>query len=80
MPLYPSKVLRARERASTPCFFVVFCLGFTFESFKELGGRHKCNVMKLFKLDEDNEMHMVDVPNSTCLFLAIDYVECSMLF
>jgi hypothetical protein len=38
--LYPSKVLRTKERASTPYFFVVFYLGFTFESFKELGVRH----------------------------------------
>jgi hypothetical protein len=30
MPLYPSKVLWARERAPTPCFSVVFCLGLTF--------------------------------------------------
>ncbi len=29
-PFYPSKVLRAKERASTPCSFVVFCLGLTF--------------------------------------------------
>jgi hypothetical protein len=36
-PFYPSKVLRARERASTPYPFVVFYLGLTFESFKELG-------------------------------------------
>jgi len=39
-PLYPSKVLWARERAPTPCPSIVFCLGFTFESFKELGVRH----------------------------------------
>jgi hypothetical protein len=38
-PLYPSNVLRARERAPIPCFFVVLCLGFTFESFKKLGVR-----------------------------------------
>jgi hypothetical protein len=36
-PLYPSKVLRARERAPTLYSFVVFCLRFTFESLKELG-------------------------------------------
>jgi len=36
-PLYPSKVLRAKERAPTPCSSIVFCLGFTFESLKELG-------------------------------------------
>jgi len=36
-PFYPSKVLRARECAPIPCSFDVFCLGFTFESFKELG-------------------------------------------
>jgi len=40
MPLYPSKVLRAKERASTLRSFVVFCLGLTFESLKELGVRH----------------------------------------
>jgi hypothetical protein len=37
MPLYPSIVLRARERAPTPCPSVVFNLGLTFESLKELG-------------------------------------------
>jgi len=40
MPLYPSKVLRAKERAPTPYSFVVFCLGLTFESFKGFGVRH----------------------------------------
>ncbi len=39
-PLYPSKVLQAREHPPTPCSSVVFCLGLTFESFKELGARH----------------------------------------
>jgi len=38
-PFYPSKVLWARERASIPYYFTVFCLGLTFESFKELGVR-----------------------------------------
>jgi hypothetical protein len=38
-PLYPSKVLRVKEHASTPCSSVVFCLKLTFESFKELGAR-----------------------------------------
>jgi hypothetical protein len=37
MPLYPFIVLRARERASTPCPSVVFSLGLTFEPLKELG-------------------------------------------
>jgi hypothetical protein len=36
-PLYPSKVLWARERAPTPYSSVIFYLGFTFESLKELG-------------------------------------------
>jgi len=36
-PLYPSKVLRTRERAPTLYSSDVFCLGFTFESLKELG-------------------------------------------
>jgi hypothetical protein len=39
-PLYPSKVLQAGECAQTLYFFVVFCLGLTFESLKELGVRH----------------------------------------
>jgi hypothetical protein len=37
MPLYPFVVLRARERAPTLCPSVVFNLGLTFESLKELG-------------------------------------------
>jgi len=41
-PLYPSKV-RVREHAPTPYSFVVFCLGFTFESLKELGMCHMLN-------------------------------------
>jgi hypothetical protein len=40
MPLYPSKMLRAKERASTLCSFVVFCLGLTLESLKKLGALH----------------------------------------
>jgi len=36
-PLYPSKVRWAKERGPTPCSFVVFCLGLTFEFLKELG-------------------------------------------
>jgi len=39
-PLYPSKVLRAREHASTLCSFAIFYLGLTFESLKELGACH----------------------------------------
>jgi len=39
-PLYPFKVLQARERAPTFCSFVVFHLRLTLESFKELGVRH----------------------------------------
>jgi hypothetical protein len=39
MPVYPSIMLRAGERALIPCPFVVFNLGFTFESLKELGVR-----------------------------------------
>jgi hypothetical protein len=40
-PLYPSKVLWIREHALTFCSFVVFYLGLTFGSFKELGVRKK---------------------------------------
>ncbi len=38
--LYPSKVLRAKELAPTSCSSVVFCLGYTFRSLKELGACH----------------------------------------
>jgi hypothetical protein len=41
MPLYPSIVLWTREHALTPYPFVVFSLGLTFESLKELGTRHR---------------------------------------
>jgi hypothetical protein len=34
-------VLRAKERALTPCFSVVFYLGLTFGSLKEIGARQK---------------------------------------
>jgi hypothetical protein len=40
MPLYPSKVLQARERAPTLCSSTVLYMGLTFESLKELGTRH----------------------------------------
>jgi hypothetical protein len=36
--------------------------------------------MKLYKLDEDNEMYTVNIPNITCFFLVIHYVGCGMLF
>jgi len=36
-PFYPSKVLQAKECALIPCSSIIFYLGFTFESFKELG-------------------------------------------
>ncbi len=39
MPLYPSIVMRTRERALTPYSSVVFSLGLTFEFLKELGVR-----------------------------------------
>jgi hypothetical protein len=40
MPLYPSKVLRTREHASTLYSSAIFSLGLTFESLKELGVCH----------------------------------------
>jgi hypothetical protein len=43
MPLYPSIVLRARERAPTPLSSAIFSLGFTFEFLKELGMRQSHN-------------------------------------
>ncbi len=46
-PFYLSIVLRARERALTPCLSVVFSLGLTFEPFKELGVRHLVSERRL---------------------------------
>ncbi len=51
---YPSIMLRARERATTSYYSVVFNLGLTFESLKELGMCdnmcNQCaNIMKLEK-------------------------------
>jgi hypothetical protein len=36
-PLYPSKVLRAKEHAATPCFFVIFNLDSQLSPLKSLG-------------------------------------------
>jgi hypothetical protein len=38
----------------------------------------KHNGMKLFKLNEDNKMYTINVSNSTCFFLEINYVRCGM--
>jgi hypothetical protein len=40
MPLYPSKVLEAKECASTPYSSAIFSFGLTFESLKDMGARH----------------------------------------
>jgi len=40
----------------------------------------KHNTMKLFKLDEGNEMYTVDILNNMRFFLAINYVGCGMSF
>jgi hypothetical protein len=40
-PLYPFIVLRTTKRAPISCFSVVFSLGLTFESLKELGVHHE---------------------------------------
>jgi hypothetical protein len=39
MPLYLSIVLPTKEHAPTPCSSIVFSLGLTFESLKEMGVR-----------------------------------------
>jgi hypothetical protein len=49
MPLYPSKVLRTRERAPTPCSSIIFCLGLTFESLEEL---KTCQIFKANDLED----------------------------
>jgi len=48
-PLYPSKVLRTKKHAPIPCYFVLFCLGLTFESLKELGARHAITFQNNFQ-------------------------------
>ncbi len=48
MPFYPSIVLWAKECAPTFCSSDVFSLGFTFESFKELGVHHKHSMVETF--------------------------------
>ncbi|CAK9879852.1 unnamed protein product [Sphagnum jensenii] len=40
----------------------------------------KHNMMKLFKLDEGNEMYTVNILNNMRFFLAINYVRCGMSF
>jgi len=49
-PLYPSKMLQTRERAPIPYFFVVFCLGLTFESLKEVGVHQQAHSITNFPL------------------------------
>ncbi len=49
-PLYPFVMLRAMEHASTLCPFVVFNLGLTFESLKELG---MCHII-IFVISQSN--------------------------
>jgi len=62
MPLYPSKVLRAKEHAPTLRSFAVFCLGFTFESLKELGA---CHLRKIW----------IILVGNVFVFFTIDYRE-----
>jgi hypothetical protein len=45
---------------------------------KKISFKH--NTMKLFKLDEGNEMYTVDIPNNMRFFLAINYFGCGMSF
>jgi hypothetical protein len=52
-PLYPFIVLQVREGASTLCSSDVFNLGFTFESFKELGVR-QCETHLFFMMYYQN--------------------------
>jgi len=53
-------VLRAKERASTPYSSVAFCLGLTFESFKELRVRQlstiKSSLQKLQLVKQKQKM------------------------
>jgi hypothetical protein len=58
MPLYPSKVMRARERAPTPYFSVVFNLGFTFDvATLALGSQPRQGVASLRAKWETQESH-----------------------
>ncbi len=56
-PLYPSKVLWARERAPTPCPSTIFSLGLTFESRKELGVRQIMSTTPSFLANASSCLH-----------------------
>jgi hypothetical protein len=47
-PLYPSKVLQAKERASTLCSFDVFLLGLTFGVIQGVRSTSQCMPCKVF--------------------------------
>jgi hypothetical protein len=73
--LYPSIVLQARERAPIPCFSVVFSLGLTFESLKELGERHlwfSITVVLFLNLVSCFELGWMMWLHSNCGFWVID--------
>jgi hypothetical protein len=49
MPIYPLKLLQARERAPTPCFSVVFNLDSHLSPLRSLGVHHSSSKKHLFK-------------------------------
>jgi hypothetical protein len=74
-PLYPSIVLRAKERAPTPCPSVVFSLGFAFEPLKELRVRQSIILYEnqTYKIFLRNQMQILEhvlylLKNDACLF------------
>ncbi len=75
MPFYPSKVLRIRERAPTSYSFVVFNLGFTFESLKALGACQLGCVIIVGGLEETLREFWKQIAPPTLAFVVINDFE-----
>jgi hypothetical protein len=65
-PLYPSIVLRARERGPTPCPFAIFNLRLTFEFRKELGLCHLMTYINLLDQWWNRHRFQIDLDKQTC--------------
>jgi hypothetical protein len=63
IPLYPSKMLWAKELAPTPYSSIVFQFGFTFESLRELRVCHMNNICRNRYLWMSKILHWIKVQN-----------------
>ncbi len=79
-PFYPSKVLRARKCAPTFYSFVVFCLGLTFESLKELGVHYPISFLFAIHVLSWQHLHVVwhvGAPSAYVIFQKVLYIWMS---